>query len=256
MRFGYCADLKNAELVARLGFDYIECPAAALSAMSDADFLAGMRTLRDTGLSCETTNLFLPKDISVYETDRERVRSYFLHTFDRLGQLGVQIAVFGSGGARRVPMDLSMRDAQARFIEFTRLAAELALPYDITIALEPLNFRETNFMLTEADALELVQRIELANVGLILDLFHYAFELKPMDSISTYKDTLCHLHLAEPFTRKIPRKGDYDYAPLFAALKSMDYTGRASIEAGPPDEAQLREALAVLQAAHAHAACL
>lgn len=249
MRFGYCAHMKDADIVARAGFDYIECPAAAMSEMSDDEFAAGVQKLRDAGLNCETTNLFLPKPIQIYETDRAVVREYFDRTFERLARLGVKVAVFGSGGARKVPKDMTMADAESRFIDFTRFAAETALPYGFTLALEPLNFRETNFMLTEDEGYALVKQIDLPNVKLLLDLFHFSFEVKPMDAIDAYKDALCHIHIAEPFSRKIPRAGHYDYAPLFAALKNIGYTGRVSVEAGPISEDALREALAVLHAA-------
>lgn len=249
MHFGYCAHMKDADIVARCGFDYIECPAAAIWEMSEDDFKSGVVKINNAGLKCETTNLLLPKSIKIYETDKDTVADYFKLMLDRLGQLGVQTAVFGSGGARRVPKALTMADAEKRFIEFTRFAAECAKPYGITLALEPLNFRETNFMLTEDEGYDLAKRVDMDNVRLLLDLFHYSFEVKSMDEITKWSDMLCHIHIAEPFSRRIPRKGHYDYAPLFAALKLIDYTGRASIEAGPISEETLSAALKILREA-------
>lgn len=250
MRFGYCAHMKDADTVARAGFDYIECPAAVLFEMNEDEFTAGVRTICDAGITCETANLFLAGNIKVYETVRPTMEEYYKQVFDRLGRLGVKVIVFGSGNARRVPKTMTMAEAEDRFVEFTRFAAENAVPYGFTIALEPLNFRETNFMLTEDEGYALVNRVDMENVKLLLDLFHYSFELKSINDVENWKDKLWHIHIAEPFTRAIPRKDHYNYAPMFAALKDIGYTGRASVEAGPIGQEALREALIVLKAAY------
>src|SRR5262249_25937777 len=58
-----------------------------------------------SGRGLRAATLFLPATLKVTgpAIDRDRQHAYVEKAFDRLARLGVEVVVFGSGGARRVP---------------------------------------------------------------------------------------------------------------------------------------------------------
>lgn len=108
MRFGICASLAELEAVTAAGYNYIELPVSALLQPEQPEvgvmppLIARLAASR---LKPETFNLLLPGDLKVVgpKTDPERQSRYLEAAFRRAKLLGGEIAVFGSGGARRIP---------------------------------------------------------------------------------------------------------------------------------------------------------
>ena len=64
----------------------------------------------------------------------------------RVQRMGGKIAVFGSGKSRNRPADMSYDSAFRRLVRLTRMTGEIAVQYDVTIVIEPLNRNETNMI--------------------------------------------------------------------------------------------------------------
>jgi len=238
VQVGYCTSLKNAEAAKAAGFDYVEVSATEVAALSDADFEAAAARLKQEGIATPSANLFLPQTIKVVgpDVDVAQQTAHVKKVMTRLSKLGVEILVFGSGGARRVPEGFSRDEAWTQLVDFSRRAADEARRHGITITIEPLRRQETNIVNTAAEGLQLVEAVNHPNFQLMIDFYHLASEHEDPAIVLKAKDHLRHLHFANPQGRVFPQKWDeYDYAPFFANLKAIGYDKRISMEGSTTD---------------------
>jgi len=253
VKVGYCTVLQNLEAAKAAGFDYVELSTTEIAGLGDADFDAAAKKLKTLGLPTPAANLFLPATLKVVGPDvnLEQQTAYVKKAMSRLSQLGVEVLVFGSGGARRVPDGFSKEEAFKQLVDFGRRAAAEAKPYSITVAIEPLRRQETNIINTAAEGLQLVTAIDHPNFQLMIDFYHLASEQEDPAIVLKAKDHLRHLHVANPSGRVFPQKWDeYDYAPFFANLKAIGYDKRISMEGNTNDlAAQAPVTIALLRRA-------
>jgi sugar phosphate isomerase/epimerase len=253
LRVGYCTGLRNLEAAKAAGFDYVELSATEIANLTDAEFDTAAARAKQIGLPTPVANLFVPAAIRLTgpAIDTAQQDAHVRKVVTRLSQLGVEVIVFGSGGARRVPDGFTKEEAFKQLVEFGRRAAEEARTRNITIAIEPLRRQETNIINSAAEGLDLVKAIAHPNFQLMIDFYHLASEQEDPAIVVRGKDHLRHLHVANPQGRVFPQKWDeFDYAPFFARLREIGYDKRISVEAGTQDLAgQAPPAIALLRAA-------
>ena len=238
VRVGYCTGLKNLEAAKAAGFDYVELSATEVAGLSDADFDAAVARIKEVGIPTPAANLFVPAAIRLTgpQTDPEAQMAHVKKVMSRLSKVGVEVIVFGSGGARRVPDGFAKEEAFKQLVDFGRRAANEAKPYNITIAIEPLRKQETNIINSAAEGLELVKAIDHPNFQLMIDFYHLASEQEDPSIVLRAKDHIRHLHTANPQGRVFPLKWEeYDYAPFFANLRAIGYDKRISVEGSTKD---------------------
>jgi len=234
VRVGYCTGVKNLEAAKAAGFDYVELSSTEIAGLSDTDFDAAVARIKELGIATPAANLFVPASIKLTgpETSPEAQMAHVRKVLSRLSKVGVEVIVFGSGGARRVPDGFAKEDAFKQLVDFGRRAATEAKPYNITILIEPLRKQETNIINSAAEGLELVKAIDHPNFQLMIDFYHLASEQEDPSIVLRAKDHIRHLHTANPQGRVFPLKWEeYDYAPFFANLRVIGYDKRISVEA-------------------------
>ena len=253
IQVGYCTRLANLAAAKAAGFDYVELATSEIAGLSDAEFEQAAAQIRQVGLPVPATNLFLPATLKVTGPDinRDEQMAYVKKAFARLERIGTTIVVFGSGGARQVPAGFSKDEALRQLVEFGRRIAPEARARGITIAVEPLRTEETNIINSAAEGLALVEAIGDPNFQLMVDFYHLASVKEDPSIIVRARDHIRHLHMANPVGRVFPRDaGEYDYAPFFAALRTIGYDKRISVEASTKEfEADAPRAIALLRKA-------
>jgi D-psicose/D-tagatose/L-ribulose 3-epimerase len=238
VKVGYCTGLKNLDAAKAAGFDYVELSATEIASLSDAEFDAAAARIKTSGIATPAANLFVPAAIKVVGPDInvEQQTAHVRTAIARLSRLGVEVLVFGSGGARRVPDGFAKDEAFKQLVDFSRRAAEVAKGGGITIAIEPLRKQETNIINTAAEGLELVNAVNHPNFQLMIDFYHLASEQEDPAIVLKARDHLRHLHVANPQGRVFPQKWEeYNYAPFFANLKAIGYDKRISMEGSTTD---------------------
>ena len=129
-----------------------------------------------------------------------------------------------------------------------RKAGELGLK----VALEPINWYETDLLNTFKDAAELARERE--NVGLLYDVFHALLtEGDPYKTLLEYSSMVVHVHVADS-NRGPPGSGIIEWERLGEILARIGYRGYATLEARRSsvpggDEELVRRAGKVLRAA-------
>ena len=99
------------------------------------------------------------------------------------------------------------------------------------ICLEPLTPKETNFINTCAEAMELIDRLERPNFCLHQDVkAMLGGETSPIpELIARYAPLVGHFH-ANDLNLLGPGMGPTDFVPIFAALLRAKYAGWVSVE--------------------------
>jgi len=146
-------------------------------------------------------------------------------------ELGGRIMVFGSPKQRTVGEGDTYEAAWARSVEMFRICGEQAERHGLTIALEPLTTKETNFLTTKDEAVRLIEQVACPAVRLHLDVKAMVGQESkaPEFIIRESKDYLAHFHANDANLRG-PGFGDVDFGPIAGALDDIGYDGYVSVE--------------------------
>jgi sugar phosphate isomerase/epimerase len=240
MRFGCCVDVDQVPVLAQAGYDFCELPARALRPSDDEP--AALPALRAAGallLRPESFNSLIPPELRLVgpTVDRSTLQAYLRRAFTRMAQLGGQVAVLGSGGARRIPDGMPRAGALDQLADALALAADEASRAGIELALEHLNQRECNVFTSLAECQAFIQERGLVGLRLLADLHHIEAEREPISNVVQAAPLLAHAHVADG-GRRAPGVGGYDYAGFMAALRQANYDRRISAECQWEDLAQ------------------
>jgi sugar phosphate isomerase/epimerase len=177
-------------------------------------------------------NCFLPSALKCVGpvVDTPRLLRYAATAFARARQVGIEIIVFGSGGARQLPDGFSKAKAEEQFVALLRALGPLAGTQGITLVIEPLNRAECNFINSVPEADALAAAAGHPNVCVLADFFHMLRNGQPPDDIVRHGTRLRHVHVAEKEKRTAPGVAGDDFWPFLRALKQIGYRGAISIE--------------------------
>ena len=238
MKIGVCTGLENLEKAASFGFDYIEVGVGSVASLTQEEFVKLRDRLRTAPIGAEAANVMLPGTIHISgeKANHEEMRAYLEIAYARLAEIGCRTVVFGSGGARRIPDGYDRVRAGEQLLTASRIIAETAGKYGVTIALEPLNHKECNVINSVSEGGELVEKVNDPAFRLLADYYHMGIDGEDFGGIRRYGKYLRHVHIAHPVMRSVPAEGDGGgYEAFFGALKEAGYDLRVSIEARVED---------------------
>lgn len=235
MKFGVCTEPKFAQTLANVGFDYVEVNVQAhlMPNAPEADFAPMADLLKSLPIPPYAANCFLPGSLRVTgpNVDWHAVQKYVGIAAARAERVGMQIIVFGSGGARNVPDGFSFEEANDQLAQFGQIAGSIAAEHGVTIVIEPLNKKESNILTNVPEGASLARKVNLPRFQLLVDAYHWALENEPASNIIEHADLIKHAHLATYPNRKVPGTEETDFIPFYKALKAINYSGGLSIEA-------------------------
>lgn len=252
MQFGCCVDVAHLSAVLSAGFDYAELQVA--STLPEASSEA-WEAAREQILGAKTPilgfNVLLPGNLPVVgpHVDVERRDRYVNHAFKRMSELGGKYVSFGSGAARRAPEDFPKETAEEQLKAFVSQLGKLGETYGIKVNIEFLNRKETNMIVSLAEANEYVKSVHLPSVGLLADLYHMMEESEPFEQLRNIAPHLRYVHVADT-GRRNPGSGQYPFQAFASALREIGYDGPVSIECewGPNVEEEMEASSRFLRA--------
>jgi sugar phosphate isomerase/epimerase len=174
---------------------------------------------------------------------RDKATSRLEGLIDQAERFGAMVNI----GRVRGPLQPgeSPRDSIARFLEVMEELARYAEPKGVTLALEPVNRYEINFINRVEEAAELLGRLGRPNVKIMPDLFHMNIEDGSIEgSLAAHRDLIGYVHVADS-NRKAPGMGHLNLPNILSVLDSLGYAGYVTAEILPyptPDEAAARAA--------------
>lgn len=181
---------------------------------------------------------------------RKFTGDYLKELVNFCGDIGGKVIIFGSPKQRNIEEGVTYDEAFGYARDIFEAAMPVCEERDVTICIEPLTHLETNFLQSSAETVTLVDAVAHPNFQLILDTKAMAFEEDDRATIiRRYADKLKHYH-ANDENLNGPGFGDVDFAPIFGALKDINYSGYVSVEVfnfEPGPEAIAEKSLAYMK---------
>ncbi|CAN5848183.1 sugar phosphate isomerase/epimerase [soil metagenome] len=161
---------------------------------------------------------------------RKDATQFLQHLARFCGALGGKIMVWGSPKARNLLPEWDAAEAFKRAVEIAHQTALVAGEHGVTLAMEPLGRKETNFMNTAAEGIDFCKAVDHPACKLHLDVKAMSDESKPIpDIIRESKEWFVHFHTNDPNLLG-PGMGEVKYEPIIAALREVGYEGWLSTE--------------------------
>lgn len=267
IRFGICNELfegwpleRVLRYCAEVGYDGVEIAPFTLaedirelpaSRVAEIRTAADEARIRILGLHWLLAS---PEGLSINGPDeavRENTRDLMFALVRLCRDLGGSVMVFGSPKQRNVAEGDTYEAVWERSVEMFRICGDEAARHGVTLALEPLTTKETNFLTTRDEAVRLIEAIASPGVRLHLDVkAMVGQEAEPPEAIVRQSaEHLAHFH-ANDTNLQGPGMGDVDFRPIAAALKDIGYDGYVSVEAfdfSPGPEATATRSLKYLR---------
>ncbi|HVJ84780.1 MAG TPA: sugar phosphate isomerase/epimerase family protein [Caulifigura sp.] len=246
MKYALCQELFEArtwddqcKTMARLGYTGAEVAPFSICAHPRDLLPADRHRLRETadvhGIEIIGLHWLLAKTSGFHLTaDDPRVRAatadYLSLLADLCADLGGTIMVFGSPAQRSLREGLSRAEGIDRAVETFQLCMPRLAERGVTLCLEPLTTKETNFINTCADAAEIIERVDHPSIALHQDVKAMLGEGTPLpELIHQFRSITKHFHVNDSNLLG-PGMGETDYVPIFRALRETGYDGWVSVE--------------------------
>lgn len=241
------ATLGLVERVRDMGFDAIEICVEDPQTIGVASIRSA---LGKSGLRATVCGAFGPdRDLSSEEPGpREGGLRYLERCVEIAQGLGAPAVIgpmYSAVGKTRL-LGPAEREAQWQLaVEGVRRAADFAAGKGVALAVEPLNRFETDLLNTVEQAMRFLQRVDRANVGLLLDTFHMNIEeVSIPDAIRRAGDRLFHFHACAN-DRGTPGRDHLPWPAIVQALRDIRYDGPVVIEAFTPEIREIARAVSI-----------
>jgi sugar phosphate isomerase/epimerase len=266
MKFAICQELfenwdwaRQCRFIAEVGYQGIELAPFTLAAKITDVSPERRQTLRkeaaDNGLQILGLHWLLAKTTGLHLTSpdasvRRATAAYLGDLAHACADLGGDILVFGSPAQRSLDGATSPEQGFERAAEVLRGCVPVLEGRGVKLCLEPLTPKETNFLNSCADAVELIDRVGSRSLCLHLDVKAMLTERETIpELIVRYADRVGHFH-ANDGNLLGPGMGPTDFDPIMRALVASRYSGWVSVEVfdySPGCERIARESLACLK---------
>lgn len=247
MKFAICQELyentdwsEQCRLIAEAGYTGIEVAPFAIStdlAYVAASVFEGMKQEAERhGLEIIGLHWLLAKTTGLYLTSpdaaiRKATADYLMLLARVCRQLGGHIMVFGSPQQRSLLPGISKQQAAEFAADVFRQAAPAFADNDVILCLEPLTLKETDFINTCDEAMEIVRLVDHPSMALHQDVKAMlgAEWTQIPKIIDRHKKNCKHFHVNDSNLLG-PGMGSTDYHPILRALIESNYHGWVSVE--------------------------
>ncbi len=258
MLIGQCANsytnnYEDLKAIKKCGADFIEVRGYTVQEYDLARVKLLKEQLDELNLPALTSNCIMPGSIKFFD-DHYVIQEYLKSLFERLSILGVKTQVVGSGRARNIAEGADPAEHLKRFAEVMhKTFIPLCEEYGITLCIESLNKKETNFINTVKEGVELAKYINSPFVAAHIDSYHMGMENEPFESLEAYKGIAKHVHIAATnSSRAYPAFNDgIDWKHIIECIKKSGCTDKLSLEATAKTDnpwAEIEESIKLLRA--------
>ena len=266
MKFAICQELfedwdweRQCQFIAETGYTGVEVAPFALSGppatITPTERARYRSVAAEHGIEIVGLHWLLAKTQGLHLTSRDAdvrhaTSAYLVELADLCADLGGAIMVFGSPLQRNLSEGMTREEGLEFATEVFRAAMPRVAERGVTICMEPLTPKETNFVNTCADAAELIERVAQPHFMLHQDVKAMLSESEPIPAlVQQWRGLTRHFHVNDSNLLG-PGMGETDYHPILRALQESGYDGWVSVEVfdySPGCERIARESIAYLR---------
>jgi len=247
MKFAICQELfedtpweDQCRLISEIGYTGIELApfsvSGDLASVPEATLLEMKATAQRYGLEIMGLHWLLAKTEGLYLTSpdaavRQATVDYLKLLAKTCATVGGRVLVFGSPFQRSLLPGVTKDQAMQYAAEVFRQAMPVFAEHNVVLCMEPLTQKETDFINTCGEAVELMALVDHPSFVLHQDV--KAMLGAEQDSIPElihrHADICGHFHVND--TNLLgPGMGETDYHPILKALLEVGYEGWISVE--------------------------
>ena len=247
MKFAICQEMfvdweweRQCDFIAEVGYTGIElAPFTLANSITDVPIeqrhllkeQAEARGLQIIGLHwllAKTEGLHLS---TADDSVRKATANYARELVSACADFGGDLMVWGSPFQRDVEEGMSREQAYQNAAEVLTAVMPTCEERNVQICMEPLTPKETNFLNTCAETMELIGMVDHPNLVLHQDVkAMLGGETDPIPVlIEKYADVVGHFHVNDSNLLG-PGMGETDYLPIFESLLKTNYSGWVSVE--------------------------
>ena len=246
--FGACRGPDDVKLMASAGYDFWEWNVGAAFDPDKGDewWKAQRDKIAAMPLPLRSCNGFIPGKFRLTgpKADHGPALDYAERALRRAEEAGVKAVVFGSGGARNVPGDLTIAgvpgpDVEKGVRQYTDFCRELCRRVadlkTVLVVIEPLRPNESNIVNYIWQGVQICEDVASPRLAVLADFFHMMMGRESAESIVKAGPLVRHCHVASYETRRFPGSDPQTVdrlRPYLAALRSIGYAGGVSCECG------------------------
>jgi sugar phosphate isomerase/epimerase len=221
------------------GFDFAQAVGGLVADLSDQEFRSEKARVGDAGIPLAAFTVPLPPEVRVTE------RGFNLYAWTehlkkavpRMAELGCRNLLWNDGRARILPEEGDIAGLKEQAAQFLFLLCDVAASFQVTVLVEPLDPRRTNFLNTMKEIDELLPRVGKENLASMISLRDLDAVGLPAARLGDAQHLIRYVQMENPRVRDggrvSPRRSDgIDYRPFLAALKAIGYAGQIGL---PPD---------------------
>jgi sugar phosphate isomerase/epimerase len=229
-------DLSEVEQAASDGFDFVHPVNDLVANLSDEQVLRQKARLLDGGMPFKVCSVPLPADVRVTQKGFNIYvwMEYLKNATHRMAELGCRKLVWNDGRARVLPVEGGNAGLKEQVLQFLYMLCGMAANFDMTVLVEPLGPRRTNFLNTMKEINDFLPRVGKENLSSLISLRELGQIGLPLSDFAKYRQLIDHVQMENPRSfegpRICPRPNDgYEYRPFVQALKDVGYSSDVSL---------------------------
>jgi hypothetical protein len=146
----------------------------------------------------------------------------------RMAELGCRKLLWSDGRARVLPLEGNVAGLKEQAAQFLFLLCDAAANVKITVLVEPLDPRRTNFLNSMKEVDEFLARVGKENLASMISLRELDAIGLPISRLGEFQRLIRYVQMESPLSRDgardCPRRADgFDYRPFLRALMGLGY---------------------------------
>ena len=238
-------DLRQVERAASDGFDFVQPVQELAVNLGKEQVLEHKAGIHDVGIPFRVCAVPLPADARVTQKGFNIYvwGEHLKNAAHRLSELGCRKLVWSDGRARVLPVEGAIGEPKEQVLQLLSLLCAVAADFSITVLIEPLGPRRTNFLNTMKETGDFLSRVGAENLSSLISLRELEQIGLSLSDLNDYRQQIGHVQMDNPRSydgaRVCPRPKDgCDYRSFIHALKDTGYSADISLP-GDADAAGL-----------------
>ena len=234
------SDLSQVEQAASDGFDFVQPVNDFVVDLTDEQLRSQKERIQAGGAPFKACALPLPTDARVTQKGFNIYvwTEHFKTALQHMAELGCRKLVWNDGRARVLPVEGAIAEAKEQVRQFLYMLCAVAADFGMTVLVEPLGPRRTNFLNSMEETADFLSRVRVENLSSLISLRELEQIKLSLSDLFDYRQLIDHVQMDNPRSYDGPRTcpratDDYEYGLFVHALKEAGYSADISL----PDDA-------------------